>query len=606
MSGHHIEIEVEDARPSLRTSKKARQRAIEELLKSGVQPFMLKGSLNYFYTQEEAEMLLKLAEGLAPEFYQDPVAKAGKKLNEIMKGRPEGKDPYETLFGERVSIFSSTTFSLDRPASKPISKYTLPDGSEVLIFSEGLRNTYFLIPSELSYTAEEIKNIKKEMESIRDGAAEKGSPVAMRHTYGFGVLDTLLQDKNIEDINFNGPGDFLRIVHSEFEECNSNIYVGRDDAESWATKLKISSRRSFDFINPTLDAALDSAARARVTFLRSPLSRDFAFSIRRHRDMPWTYPLLVEKKAFSTMAAAFFDLLLEQSKTMIIAGSRGAGKTSFLGASLFEIANKYRMIIIEDTMELPLESLRKNGYDVLHLKVKSPLSITEGEVTAENGLRSALRLGDSCLIIGEIRSTEARVLYEAMRVGALSNVVAGTVHAESPYGVFDRVVNELGVKPTSFKATDVIIITRPIKTFGLKKKRVVYSVVEVKKDWKDDPLGEDAFVELFRYEPSSDSLVATKHFDNADTPMLKSIRSSVKEWKDADQFSSHLKARASIKEEIIKKIPSFPEVGEASFIVEANNAYYQISSQLYAENGYPDSRELYKRFVLWLKGRLAK
>lgn len=605
MSGHQIEIEVEDARPSLRTSKKARQKAIEELLKSGAKPFMLKGSLNYYYTKEEAEILLKLAEGLTPEFYQDPVAKAGKRANEFLKGLPEGKDPYEALFGERVGTFSSTTFSMDRP-SKPLSKYQLQDGSEVAIFSDGLRNLYFLTPVELSYTAEEIKGIKSEIEKIRSGIIDRGSPIAMRHTYGFGVLDTLLQDSNIEDINFNGPGDFLRIVHSEFEECNSNIYLGMDDVESWATKLKMSSRRSFDFVNPTLDAALDSVARARVTFLRSPLSSDFSFSVRRHRDMPWTYPLLAQKKAFSTLAAAFFDLLLEQSKTMIIAGSRGAGKTSFLGASLFEIANKYRMIIIEDTMELPVESLRQNNYDVLHLKVKSPLSITEGEVSAENGLRSALRLGDSCLIIGEIRSTEARVLYEAMRVGALSNVVAGTVHAESPYGVFDRVVNELGVKPTSFKATDVIVVARPIKTFGLKKKRVIHSVVEVKKDWKDDPLSEDAFVELFRYESSSGSLAATKHFENADTPMLKGIRSSVKEWKDIDEFSAHLKVRASIKEELIKRISASRELGEANFVVEANRAFYQITSQLYAENGYPESKDLYKRFMLWIKGRLAK
>jgi type IV secretory pathway ATPase VirB11/archaellum biosynthesis ATPase len=34
--------------------------------------------------------------------------------------------------------------------------------------------------------------------------------------------------------------------------------------------------------------------------------------------------------------------------------------------------------------------------------------------------------------LGEVRSVEAKALYEAMRVGALANVVAGTIHGASP------------------------------------------------------------------------------------------------------------------------------------------------------------------------------
>ncbi|MBI2109546.1 hypothetical protein HYT58_00030, partial [Candidatus Woesearchaeota archaeon] len=64
-----------------------------------------------------------------------------------------------------------------------------------------------------------------------------------------------------------------------------------------------------------------------------------------------------------------------------------------------------------------------------------------------------------------LHNTEAKSLYEAMRVGALANVVAGTIHGGSPYAVYDRVVNDLGVPKTSFKATDVIIIVNP-ETLG--------------------------------------------------------------------------------------------------------------------------------------------
>ena len=60
------------------------------------------------------------------------------------------------------------------------------------------------------------------------------------------------------------------------------------------------------------------------------------------------------------------------------------------------------------------------------------------------------------MIVGEVRSKEAVALFEAMRVGAAANLVSGTIHADSPYGVYDRVVNDIGVPKTSFKAIDVV------------------------------------------------------------------------------------------------------------------------------------------------------
>ena len=82
-----------------------------------------------------------------------------------------------------------------------------------------------------------------------------------------------------------------------------------------------------------------------------------------------------------------------------------------------------------------------------------------------------------------------------MRVGALANVVAGTIHGDSPHGVYDRLVNDLGVPKTSFKATDLIIIANPVKSSdGLSRKRRVTRITEVRKFWEEDPLMEEGFV----------------------------------------------------------------------------------------------------------------
>ncbi|MEK6946494.1 MAG: LAGLIDADG family homing endonuclease, partial [Nanoarchaeota archaeon] len=81
-------------------------------------------------------------------------------------------------------------------------------------------------------------------------------------------------------------------------------------------------------------------------------------------------------------------------------------------------------IVAHNTMELPTNSLRKLGYNIQSMKVAAALSKGTSEVPADEGIRTTLRMGDSALIIGEIRSKEALALYEAMRIGALANVVA--------------------------------------------------------------------------------------------------------------------------------------------------------------------------------------
>src|SRR3989339_1451694 len=142
------------------------------------------------------------------------------------------------------------------------------------------------------------------------------------------------------------------------------------------------------------------------------------------------------------LAAGILSFLIDGSRTLLVAGTRSAGKTSLLGAVLVELMRKYRIITIEDTLELPTDALRKLGYNIQSLKVAAALSKGTSEVPADEGIRTTLRMGDSALIIGEIRSKEALALYEAMRIGALANRGAGTIHGDSPYGVFDRVVND--------------------------------------------------------------------------------------------------------------------------------------------------------------------
>ena len=468
--------------------------------------------------------------------------------------------------------------------------------AEEFIDPERTRQVFFNVARDLLGELSQSKGIHVSYEDL-----SKLASILVRHTIGFGLIEVLLQDPNLQDIVLNAPISlnpiFLR--HSIYDECFTNILLSQEDADSWAAKFRMISGRALDESNPVLDTDLTlEHARARISVIQRPLSPNgLAYAIRRHRDYPWTLSLFIKNKMIDSFSAGLLSFLIDGARTMLIAGTRSSGKTSLLGALMLEIKPKYRMILVEDTLELPADYFRKLNYDILSLKVRSALSETTNEVSAEEGIRTSLRLGDSSLIIGEIRSNEAKALYEAMRVGALANVVAGTVHGSSPYAVFDRIVNDLQVPITSFKATDLILVANPVKTpDGLHSVRRVVQLAEVRKHWTKDPLDEGGFVDLLNYNVEKDILEASDDLINGNSEIIKSIASNVKGWAgDWDAIYDNIILRGKIKQEIVDLAEKLnkPELLEAKFTILANAIFYEVSDEVSKTIGIPHSSKVF-------------
>ena len=204
-----------------------------------------------------------------------------------------------------------------------------------------------------------------------------------------------------------------------------------------------------------------------------------------------------------------------------------------------------------------------------------------------------------------LHNTEALALYEAMRVGSMANVVAGTIHGDSPYGVFDRVVNDLKVPKTSFKATDIIIVANPIKSAdGMHKWRRVTQITEVRKNWEDDPLRENGFVDLMKYDSKEDRLKPTDDLINGNSEIIKGIAANVKEWAgDWDAVWNNIVLRAKIKEAIVNYSRVFkkPEMLEAEFVIKANDMFHITSGSVQEREGWLNSELIYTEWEDWLK-----
>jgi flagellar protein FlaI len=103
-----------------------------------------------------------------------------------------------------------------------------------------------------------------------------------------------------------------------------------------------------------------------------------------------------------------------------------------------------------------------------------------------------LRLGESALVVGEVRGREAATLYESMRTGKAGSSVLGTIHGDSARSVYERAVHDLGVAPEAFGATDVVLTLGLIRPNGAQRQeRRLVEVAET-----DRSSGPGNFIEM--------------------------------------------------------------------------------------------------------------
>jgi len=583
-------------------------------------------------TLEECEMIQKAQDYLTGyhvgdrEIYREffhPLVRPNFMLTKYMSLPPERgeeKDRYQVQEDVEVSIYevpdqTRPVYHVNPPEfNLPEEKYKLLDAARRFMASHSPEEGEFAQPDRMQ---EVFENIGRDM--LRDIASQMGMNLSLeelealtgilnRYTSGLGVLELLISDPKVEDIYINSPiGDSpIYLTHQDFEDCETNLIPTKEEAESWATRFRIQSGRPLDEANPVLDTETEvKGGKARVAVIQENLSPDgLAFTLRRHRSRIWTLPLFIKNNTINSIGAAVLSFLVDGNRSHLFAGTRGAGKTSLMSAAMLEIMKNHRIVTVEDTLELPIPQMKDLGYNMERMKSRSVITQVESEMSADNAIRTSLRLGDSALIIGEVRSDEAQALYEAMRVGAVANFVGGTIHGEDAYSVFDRVVNDLNVPRTSFKATDIIVSVNKIRSpDGLETYRRVTGITEVRKEWEEDPLKEDAFVELMRYDSNKDELVPTDTLLNGESEIISRISDNIKGYKnDWEAVWDNIQLRKKIKEAIVEKAEETgnDELLEAEFVSKCNQRYHILSNRVREEYGEQDTERIYARWKEWL------
>jgi type IV secretory pathway ATPase VirB11/archaellum biosynthesis ATPase len=465
-------------------------------------------------------------------------------------------DGYDDALSPSVGVAVAGSRVRSRPPAdaRLVDARDLDTGSTARIYAregDGVR-TYHLAPVEKGLPPDAAATLGDAHEALATGAveggdrapgravrrvADDGDPVELladvlrKHARGFGVLEDVLADPRVSDVYATAPvtENPLRAV-VDGETMRTNVRLTEDGAAALASRFRRESGRGFSRAAPTLDAAAETATgdRIRVAGVTDPVSDGVAFAVRAHGEAAFTLPALVANGTMPADAAALLSLAVENGAAVLVAGARGAGKTTTLGSLLWELPAETRAVAIEDTPELPVRTLQAAGRDVQPVRT----TLDEGPgIAPTEALRTALRLGEGGLVLGEVRGDEARVLYEAMRVGANASAVLGTIHGDGGESVRERVVSDLGVPVSSFAATDLVVTLEAYREDGERARRVraVEEVVD-----RDDGVG---FASLYALD--GDALAATGRIDRGESRLLPAIADAGESYADVlDRLAS--------------------------------------------------------------------
>ncbi len=357
------------------------------------------------------------------------------------------------------------------------------------------------------YLREFIKKIVKRYKwNIDSLTLEKIMYYIVRNRIGYSKIDALMRDENIEDISCNGPGQPVYVYHRFYESLPTNIVFDEVELDNFVVRLSYISGRHVSISTPIVDATLPDGTRINITFRREISRHGSTFSIRKFRKEPFTIIDLIKFKTLNDDIAAFIWEIVENMASILVAGGTATGKTTLLNAISLFLKPEIKIVSIEDTAELQL--YHKN-WNPLVERTGFGIRGSEAEIRMFDLLKTALRQRPDVIIVGEVRGEEAYTMFQAMATG---HGGLGSIHAESPKAVIDRLMSEpMNVPPALILTLDLIILISRVK-IGEKIYRKVISVSEPY--WNDElkriELNKvftwDAYTDTYKYSGRSNTM----------------------------------------------------------------------------------------------------
>lgn len=352
---------------------------------------------------------------------------------------------------------------------------------------------------------------------------------------GYGRLDPIIRDSNVEDISCDGYDIPIFLYHEEYDNIRTNVSYDESELDSFIISLAQEAGKNISMEKPQVSGTLDDGSRIELTYGNEVTQRGSTYTIRKFAEDPFTPIDLINTGTFSLEQMAYLWLVIENKKSLIFAGGTASGKTTSMNAVSMFIPPDTKVISIEDTPEINLyqdnwiPSVTREGPGI------------ETELDMYSLLRSGLRQRPEYIIVGEVRGEEALTLFQAMNTG---HTTYSTLHAESIHTAIRRLENPpIDVPRAMFEGLDIISVQILTQVEGERVRRT-NAMVEI--EGIDDRTSDINFVEIFDWEAATDSITQT-----ANSQLLEEI--SDERGEPMKKIQQELRNRQRVLEYLMEK-----------------------------------------------------
>ncbi len=403
------------------------------------------------------------------------------------------------------------------------------------------------------YLLEQIQKVISDYQIKADDVFQKKILYYVTRDFlGYGKIDALMRDTNIEDISCDGANISIFLYHKKYGSLRSNIqFADEEELSHFVIKLAQKCGKHISIAEPMLDATMPDGSRIQMTLSKTVTAKGSTFTIRKFRADPITPTDLIEYHSMSPEMVAYMWLAVEHGINAIFAGGTAAGKTSTLNALSLFIPREAKIVSIEETREINLPhpnwipGVVRSGFgEVVHDKFV-------GEIDLFDLMKAALRQRPEYILVGEIRGQEAYVLFQAMATG---HTTYSTFHADSTKSLIHRLEGKpIEVPRIMLQSLDIISIQVSAQ-LGDKRVRRCKQIVEIV---DIDPMTKEILTnEVFRWDPVEDRFIYS-----GKSYILERIRSQFDMDKEA--MMQEIKRRVDILNWMHRKgIRSFREVAQ--------------------------------------------
>ncbi len=315
---------------------------------------------------------------------------------------------------------------------------------------------------------------------------------------GYGPVDVMMHDPDIEDISCDGPGTNVFLYHRRYGSMESNVFFRTsEELDGFVIRMAQRSGKQITIADPLLDSSLPDGSRLQATLGREVTDNGSTFTVRRFRDNPLSPIDLVRMGTMSAELLAYCWIVVQFGANVMLAGGTASGKTTTLNTISLFIPPQAKIVSIEDTREINLphknwvRSVTRGGTRGNDLK----------RVDMFDLLTAALRQRPEYILVGEVRGKEATVAFQAMATG---HTVLGTIHADSPRSVVYRLESEpINIPRIVIQSLDVILLQALLNVNGRRQRRIqeVAEIVGI------DPASKELLTHgVFLRNPTTDQL----------------------------------------------------------------------------------------------------